>query len=67
MFLSKSKCWYSNNCLHFLKCAVPLIFVFDLSFVSVYEQKVQGTNECKISNLVFRVVLYKSLNSVYSL
>jgi hypothetical protein len=22
--LSKSKCWYSNNCLHFLKCAVPL-------------------------------------------
>jgi hypothetical protein len=18
----KSKCWYSNNCLHFLKCAV---------------------------------------------
>jgi len=24
MSLSKSKCWYSNNCLHFLKCAVPL-------------------------------------------
>ncbi len=24
MFLSKSKCWYSNNCLHFSKCAVPL-------------------------------------------
>ena len=23
MSLSKSKCWYSNNCLHFLKCAVP--------------------------------------------
>jgi hypothetical protein len=22
--LSKSKCWYSNNCLHFLKRAVPL-------------------------------------------
>jgi hypothetical protein len=21
---SKSKCWYSNNCLHLLKCAVPL-------------------------------------------
>jgi hypothetical protein len=21
--LSKSKCWYSNNCLHFLKCAAP--------------------------------------------
>ncbi len=25
MSLSKSKCWYSNNCLQFLKRAVPLI------------------------------------------
>ncbi len=25
MSLSKSKCWYTNNCLHFLKRAVPLI------------------------------------------
>jgi hypothetical protein len=24
MSLSKSKCWYSNNCLYFLKQAVPL-------------------------------------------
>jgi hypothetical protein len=24
MYLSKSKCWYSNNCLHFLKRAVPI-------------------------------------------
>jgi hypothetical protein len=24
MSLSKSKCMYSNNCLHFLNCAVPL-------------------------------------------
>ncbi len=24
MSLSKSKCWYSNSCLHFLKCAVPI-------------------------------------------
>ena len=23
---SKSKCWYSNNRLHFLKRAVPLVF-----------------------------------------
>jgi hypothetical protein len=22
MHLTKSKCWYSNNCLHFLKCTV---------------------------------------------
>ncbi len=24
MSLSKSKYWYSNNCVHFLKCVVPL-------------------------------------------
>ncbi len=24
MSLSKSKCWYCNDCLHFLKRAVPL-------------------------------------------
>ncbi len=28
MYLSKSKCWYSNNCLHFLKCAVPLKLIY---------------------------------------
>jgi hypothetical protein len=27
MSLSKSKCWYSNNCLHFVKRAVPLVTV----------------------------------------
>jgi hypothetical protein len=26
MSLSKSICWYSNNCLRFFKCAVPLKF-----------------------------------------
>ncbi len=25
MSLSKSKCWYSNDCLHFSKCAVPFL------------------------------------------
>jgi hypothetical protein len=25
--LSKSKYWHSNNCLHFLKCAVPFVVV----------------------------------------
>jgi hypothetical protein len=24
MSLIKSKCWYSNKCLHFSKCALPL-------------------------------------------
>ncbi len=27
MSLSKSKYWYSNNCLHFLKRAVPLKYL----------------------------------------
>jgi hypothetical protein len=27
MSLSKSKCWYSNNCVHFSKRAVPLASV----------------------------------------
>jgi hypothetical protein len=25
MFLSKSKYWYSNNCFHFLKRALPFV------------------------------------------
>ncbi len=25
MSLSKIRCWYSNICLHFLKCTVPLM------------------------------------------
>ncbi len=29
MSLSKSKYWYSNNCLHFLKCAAPFAFKAD--------------------------------------
>jgi hypothetical protein len=32
MSLSKGKSWYSNNCLHFLKCAVPLKSFIRLSF-----------------------------------
>ncbi len=28
MSLSKSKCWYLNNCLHLLNCAVPLCWVW---------------------------------------
>ncbi len=35
MPLSKSKCWYSNNCLHFLKRAVPL-FNFPAMFYYKY-------------------------------
>ncbi len=28
MSLSKSLCWYSNNCLYFIKCAIPLFTIF---------------------------------------
>jgi hypothetical protein len=30
MSLNKSKCWYSNNCWHFLKFKVPLTKCFKL-------------------------------------
>jgi hypothetical protein len=30
MSLSKSKCWYSNNCLHFLKLGLISLIVFSL-------------------------------------
>ena len=36
MSVSKSKCWYSSNCLHFLKCTVPLI---QLTKIETYIQK----------------------------
>ena len=36
MSLSKSKWWYSNNCLHFLKHAVPLKIVKFGILTSVY-------------------------------
>jgi hypothetical protein len=38
MSLSKSKCWYSNNCLHFQNCAVSLI-------VAVTGFRVQPTDQ----------------------
>ncbi len=31
MSLSKSKCWYSNNCSHFLKRTVPLAIVASMA------------------------------------
>ncbi len=44
MSLSKSKCWYSNNYLHFMKC--------DVSLVDKFNSKVCRPNVCR-SN-VFR-------------
>ncbi len=51
MSLSKSKCWYSTNCLHFLKHADPLdlneadtlksspILIYSTSEQGIYIQK----------------------------
>jgi hypothetical protein len=57
MSLSKSKCWYSNNCLHFLKCGVPfycttgygLVFKMwcNLSFESVSKCVDSHHAECR--------------------
>ncbi len=33
MSLSKSKCWYSNSCLQFLKRGVPLVLVIDIDSI----------------------------------
>jgi hypothetical protein len=49
MSLSKSKCWYSNNCLHFLKRAVPLDYItqhFQSLNSFLQRQNVVGTNAC---------------------
>jgi hypothetical protein len=66
MTLSKSKCWYSNNCLHFLKRALPLHTqqkpaqpqvrnlaqtTFELSPVSF---RVHQWNPCFHSNSIFQ-------------
>ena len=42
MSLRKSKIWYSNNCLHFSKCAVPLKHLSTLILISPLE----WTAEC---------------------
>jgi hypothetical protein len=41
MSINKSKCWYSNNCLHLFKCAVP----FDNNNVSS-ETRSKHQNPC---------------------
>jgi hypothetical protein len=52
MSLTKSKCWYSNNCLHFLKCAVPLQKNLKKdSNLDVYKKIVQS-NEGKKRNML---------------
>ncbi len=40
MSLSKSKCLYSNNCLHFQKCAVPFHQHLQLQSIAAFEQTI---------------------------
>ncbi len=45
MCLSKSKSWYSNNCLHFIKLAVPLVepSTNDPKFMGLNALELKGT------------------------
>jgi hypothetical protein len=67
MSLSKSICWYSNNCLHFLKCAVPLVEIYQLG-----ELKVIGINmykNCKKLIWPIWIIDYKKiveLNEIFN-
>ncbi len=36
--LGESNCWYSNNCLHFLKCGAPFIFQNDNNFCHHFQK-----------------------------
>ncbi len=54
MSLSKSKCWYSNNCLHFIKCAVPFHWAMPFQKKIFYLPKLSST-------AVGTVILFSSL------
>jgi hypothetical protein len=50
MSQSKSKCWHSNDCLHFLKSAVPLLESNFRQNLMVFHQNIYG-------NMKFRYCL----------
>ncbi len=56
MSLSKSKCWYSNNCLHVLKCADPLYGGEEITHIKVLKL----FQEASLLN-IFRSVCTKSV------
>ena len=43
MSLRESECWYSNNCLHFLNCIVPL-YLDHLSIGKVFGVNISNSN-----------------------
>ncbi len=51
MSLSKSKCWYSYNCLHFLKRAVPLKKDKSVTILSMEQRDLKNVNNCLNTNI----------------
>ncbi len=50
MSLSKSKRWYTNNCLHFLKRAVPFIFFIVISLLNKLDRVLYNTRPEEIAS-----------------
>jgi len=42
MSLRKGKCWYCNNCLHFLKHAIPEADTLESSSILIYSRSGQN-------------------------
>ncbi len=62
MSLSKRKCWYSNNCLHLIKRAVPL-----LEFKQSKDERVLYKMPSSIVGLVWWVEKFCKFKSYYVL
>ncbi len=59
MSLSKSKCWYSNSCLHFLKHAVPLKSLHpSLIFQEWYDELLTVSLELSNGQLIKNMTMY---------
>ncbi len=66
MSLRKSKCWYSNYWLHFLKCAVPLVYIPSLLSVGktsvgkmVHDQKALSPVEYDHIQMMIMMIMTK--------
>ncbi len=60
MSLSKSKCWYSNNCLHFLRHAVRLLlehlFCYNICYWSKCFCNICCYSNCRYDNFTRKTV-----------
>ena len=64
MSLSKNKCWYSNNCLHFLKRAIPTWRDLLFSKVKVCLHTLFYSPSFKSKVTWKGIILLKSLNII---